>query len=67
MNAGNRRRALIAPQQPSSPLWQCYGINGFMELSDARDVLAELRQAHPERPYRIARRAISQITAMVPE
>lgn len=67
---GDRYRALMKPQTASSDLWQRYGIHGFLDEDDGREVLRELR-ALPKgtnrkrrHEFRLARRTITQETAV---
>jgi hypothetical protein len=63
---GDRLRAIIAPQQASSDLWQTYGVHGFTVLDDARKALAACRNSNSDYEFRLVRQAVSQITRELP-
>lgn len=64
---GNRYRRLLSPQSASSEIWQKYGINGFIDLVDARKMIAALRARNPDMKFRIVKRTQTQFTEVVVE
>jgi hypothetical protein len=62
---GDHYRRLLEPQNASTPLWQKYGVNGYVDRAAADAVLEALRHEHPNREFRLVRRAISQISKVV--
>lgn len=63
---GDRYRALTQPQSANSPLWQRFGIHGYIHLDDADATLQALRERHPEDEFRVVRRSIAQHTEVMP-
>jgi hypothetical protein len=62
---GERLRAMLAPQQASSDLWQRYGIHGFTEIEDAKKVLAECRMRRWRTPFRLVQRSVTRESEVV--
>lgn len=62
---GDAYRALMAPQEASSPLWQKFGIHGYTEKEDAFKVLEAVRERNPDRKFRVVKRTIMQQTEVM--
>jgi len=58
-------RNLISKQGASTPLWQKFGINGFVDLEDAKETLKALQNRRPNSQFRVARRMIMQHTEVI--
>ena len=59
---GDRYRALLAPQDASSDLWQKTGIHGFPTIEEAQACLDAIRLQNPDREFRLVYRVSRQET-----
>jgi hypothetical protein len=58
-------RELLSKQGAGTPLWQEFGIHGFVDAADARRMLREVTLARPDHQFRLVCRAITQTTRVV--
>jgi hypothetical protein len=60
-----RWRKLIERQGASTDLWQRYGVDGYVEPSDATAMMVELQERRPDEKFRVVKRQIVQMTQVL--